>query len=123
MKRLAAIALLLAVAFVSNLAPARAGGSSYITTNNTSDAYVWVTAYKKHMIVTTTQAGAWCVAPHKDDTHGLTTLVVAVRTEISRNHCQGNPVVVNHLRDTKVNDPVKFTQDVSCGRCFGYLRL
>ena len=72
----------------------RAKGESHIYLDNTSDGYVWVTAYRNSDKTT----GAWCVAPHTFDKHGLRVPTEEVRFEISRGRCQGHPVLFNKLR-------------------------
>ena len=92
---------------------------SFVYTQNSSDAYVWITVYgassgllaafpqaatvigqavTKSQIRGTIQ-GSWCVAPGHFDKHGLSTQIYHVRAEVmspTAKHC-AHPVVLDSV--------------------------
>jgi hypothetical protein len=97
LKRLAAPAL--CALFIGAMAaqPALADDTR-VYTNNTSDAFAWVTVYKGswHSSV----QGAWCVPPGKYDKHGVDSRLYEVFVEVSQGGCQRH-ILINKDMNVK----------------------
>jgi hypothetical protein len=107
MKTIARSIALLAVAFALALPPAaQAGpGESHVYTHNTTDNWVWITAYEpKPGSYDEINRGAWCVHPHSYDKHGLHAHIRRVRAEVTVRNC-AHPVVADLW--TGFNDQVR----------------
>jgi hypothetical protein len=92
-----AACVLAAATLLAAPASAKYNESHVWTNNDTTDAYVWVTAYRTDIAIP--QAGAWCVPPGKHDQHGLHATLNHVRIEVSHGGCQHTPVLRNEYRD------------------------
>jgi hypothetical protein len=96
-----------------------AGGpyETHITTHNETDMAVWITAYSPRLGGGKIE-GAWSVAPHSEDSHGLRTLVTDVRAEINAGACSGT----NRL-DSQLGSHYETKRgDASIYRLVGYVR-
>jgi hypothetical protein len=97
----AAFCLLFAVAglTLSSTMPARAATESHVWVQNDSDKWAWITVYQDtnesimgHKFDEVNH-GAWCVAPHTFDKHGLRTGLSRVSAEITQKNC-AHPVSI-----------------------------
>jgi hypothetical protein len=99
-----AIAATLAVLFLlTGVATAGRTYESHVYVHNTTDAYVWVTAYgmAENFLQPNSPGkskGAWCIPPGKYDQHGLKTELYEIRVEVSAAGCQREPVLFNEMR-------------------------
>jgi hypothetical protein len=72
--------------------------ASFIASRNDTDWYMWVTVYRYNpwSLNFRTAEGAWCVAPHQRDEHGLHTVLAEVLFQWSPGRCQTEPYKVSH---------------------------
>jgi hypothetical protein len=97
------LSLLLALSVnVALIAPALADQSEtqVVTNNQTTDAWVWITAYTRVRIDAVNSygevnKGAWCVRPGQTDQHGLKAWIVEVRSEVTMSPNCAHPVIWN----------------------------
>lgn len=101
---------------------------SFVYTDNQSDTYVWITVYGNATTAASAMAqlfpgvgqvltnaqiqgsiqGAWCVAPHSYDKHGLSTQLFDVRAEVmspASKNC-AHPVVLDSTHAFAGDRPV-----------------
>jgi len=79
---------------------ARAGGLSQITlSNQTKDAWVWVTAYEKGLFGSRSIRAAYCVAPEEHSQRKIGDIVDEVRVEVTAKNC-AHPVYLDSTLST-----------------------
>ena len=96
LKRILISAVALCLLMVGAFGSVSAGSlESHIYTDNRTDVWVWVTAYNVFGPAVSKIEGAWCVAPHSFDKHGLHEAIREVRFEVTKNHRCGHPVLMD----------------------------
>jgi hypothetical protein len=107
LQKLAALALS-GLVFGAVVAQPALAGETHIYTNNTSDAFAWITVYQGsfHSAV----RGAWCVPPGKYDKHGVSATIFETYVEVSQGGCQRHNLLA---RDVFVKRYGKFELHVS----------